>query len=126
MNKSSAIGNNVFVFGSNRAGFHSLGAALHARKYCGAIYGQAEGRQGNSYAIITKELRRNYPPVTLEEVKQGVERFLDYAVDNQDVTFIVTPIGTGLAGFSHSQIAPLFEGAPLNCALPEVWNKYYD
>lgn len=114
------------VFGSNRQGIHGAGAALHALKYCGAVYGQAEGRQGNSYAIITKELRWDEPPVTLGEVRNGVNHFLDYALDNQDTTFIVTPIGTGLAGFSHREIAPLFAGAPLNCALPEIWDKYYE
>lgn len=126
MSKNFAIGNNVVVFGSNREGRHGAGAALHALKYCGAVYGQAEGRQGDSYAIITKELRLDEPQVTLAEVRNGVNRFLDYALENPDITFIVTPIGTGLAGFSHREIAPLFEGAPLNCALPEIWNKYYE
>jgi hypothetical protein len=45
----------VFVFGSNLAGRHGKGAALHARQHCGAIYGQGEGLQGRSYAIPTKD-----------------------------------------------------------------------
>ena len=40
----------VFVFGSNLAGRHGKGAALHARKHHGAIYGQGAGLQGSSYA----------------------------------------------------------------------------
>lgn len=30
---------NIFVFGSNQAGKHGKGAALHAKQYHGAIYG---------------------------------------------------------------------------------------
>ena len=60
----------IFVFGSNREGRHGKGAALFAYKNYGAIYGQAEGRQGNSYAIITKELKKDQPPVTISEIEQ--------------------------------------------------------
>ena len=35
-----------FVFGSNEAGRHGKGAALCAKKYFGAIYGQGHGEQG--------------------------------------------------------------------------------
>ncbi len=101
----------IFVFGSNREGRHGKGAALTARLEHGAIYGHAEGIQGNSYAIITKELRRTFRPVTLDEVRDGVERFLQFAKENQDLEFNVTAIGCGLAGFTVKQIAPLFKEA---------------
>ena len=52
--------NEVFVFGSNKQGRHGKGAALTARTKFGAIYGQARGLQGQSYAIVTKELRSDY------------------------------------------------------------------
>lgn len=109
---------NIFVFGSNREGRHGKGAALHAKIHHGAINGQAEGLQGSSYAIITKELRRGQPPVTLDEVKAGVLTFLGFARLNHRFTFNVTPIGCGLAGFKVSQIAPLFRGSPPNVVLP--------
>ena len=41
----------IFVFGSNLAGRHGKGAALFARHYRGAVYGQGEGLQGRSYAL---------------------------------------------------------------------------
>ena len=41
----------------------------------------------------------------------------------EDVTFVVTAIGTGLAGYSHEQIAPMFMGAPYNCVLPKEWES---
>ena len=48
---------NIFVFGSNLAGRHGKGAALHAKLHYGAIVGRGVGRQGNSYAIPTKDYR---------------------------------------------------------------------
>ena len=49
--------NTIFVFGSNPEGRHGAGAAKVAREQFGAIYGQGEGLQGNSYALPTKDLR---------------------------------------------------------------------
>jgi hypothetical protein len=114
----------VFVFGSNREGRHGKGAALEARARHGAIYGQAEGLQGNSYAIVTKELRskgqRNGAGiVTLNEVAAGVDIFLEFAEAHPNWRFNVTPIGCGLAGFKPYQIAPLFRGHTPNVVLPE-------
>lgn len=109
----------VFVFGSNLAGRHGKGAALFAKMYRGAIYGQGEGRQGNSYGIPTKD--KYIQTLPLEEVKKGVDRFLEYARSNPDVSFEVTKIGCGLAGFQEKEIAPMFAGAPVNCYLPEGW-----
>lgn len=108
----------IFVFGSNRQGIHGAGAAREALEYWGAIYGQAKGLQGNSYAIVTKELRKNEPPVSLEEVRVEVDIFIDFAKSRPDYLFTVTAIGCGLAGFTPEQIAPLFEGCPENVFLP--------
>lgn len=110
----------VFVFGSNTAGRHGKGAALFARLKRGAIYGQGEGLQGQSYAIPTKGVRpdRGLYSLSLEDIKPGVERFLAFAVSRPDLTFEVTPIGCGLASYAPAQIAPMFQGAPSNCLLP--------
>lgn len=112
---------NVFVFGSNREGRHGKGAALVARKKYGAIYGQASGLQGMSYGIITKELRPNYPKVTLSEVALGVQQFLDFTRENLDIEFDVTKIGCGLAGFNEDDIRSLFSDVPSNVNLPVDW-----
>lgn len=109
----------IFVFGSNREGCHGKGAALYAKLHHGAINGQATGMQGNSYAIVTKELRKDHPRVDLDEVKIGVDIFLDFAKKNPQLTFTVTEIGCGLAGFSPAQIAPLFRFRSDNVELPE-------
>lgn len=114
----------IFVFGSNPQGRHGKGAALTARQHFGAIYGQAEGRQGNSYAIITKELRRDHRPIELFMIQQGVERFLSYAEEHADLDFFVSAIGCGLAGFTPAQIGPFFEGAPSNVTLCAEFKPY--
>lgn len=99
----------IFVFGSNRQGRHGAGAALHAWKNYGAIHGQAEGLQGQSYAIITKELRSSKEPVDLLEIQAGVMIFNQFAKDHPELSFFVSAIGTNLAGFEAYQIAPFFD-----------------
>lgn len=101
--------NEIFVFGSNRQGRHGKGAALTARNKFGAIYGQSQGLQGQSYAIITKELRKEYQPVSLQEVKEGVDTFIQFAKENKHLTFYVVELGCNLAYFTVEQIAPLFK-----------------
>ena len=113
----------IFVFGSNLAGRHGKGAALFAVKERGAIYGQGIGRQGNSYAIPTKDASLKVLP--LHNIAVYVQRFIDYAKEHPEVEFEVTPVGCGLAGYNPSQIAPMFKDVPLNCRLPEVFKEHY-
>jgi len=87
------------------------GAALTARNKFGAIYGQSEGLQGQSYAIITKELRKEYQPVSLDEIKLGVDTFIQFAKDKKHLTFYVVELGCKLAYFTVEEIAPLFKSA---------------
>jgi hypothetical protein len=109
----------VFVFGSNRAGRHGRGAAWTAFKQHGALYGQGEGFQGQSYAIPTKDESLNTLP--LSQIEWHVARFLQFAAENPDKTFFVTRIGCGLAGYYDDEIAPFFARAPVNCLLPASW-----
>ena len=111
----------IFVFGSNRAGRHGKGAALDARLYHGAITGVGEGRQGNSYAIPTKDA--NLRTLPLQQILYSVRRFIAYAEAHPELTFTVTPVGCGLAGYTAAEIGPMFEGAPANCKLPDGWRK---
>lgn len=111
----------IFVFGSNLAGRHGKGAALYAKKNHGAIYGQGVGLQGNSYGIPTKNERLQ--TLTLEVIEVYVENFKSFAYSNPDKIFNVTAIGCGLAGYTPSDIAPLFKTAPKNCILPERFKE---
>ena len=103
--------NQVFVFCSNRQGRHGKGAALTARNKFGAIYGQSKGLQGQSYAIVTKELRKDYDPVSLDEIKEGIDNFIIFAKENTQLTFYVVELGCNLAYFTVEEIAPLFKQA---------------
>ncbi len=116
---------NIFVFGSNTQGRHGKGAALYAKLNHGAIYGQAEGLQGESYAIITKELRKGYPGISLLRIHRGVIQFLTFARLYPESRFQVSPIGCGLAGYQCYQIAPFFAGAPANVILPHEFRVHY-
>ena len=99
--------NEVFVFGSNLAGRHGLGAAKTAHDLFGARYGKAFGFSGQSYAIPTKdEAVKNALP--LERIKHFVDKFINEARANKGKIFYVTKIGTGLSGYRPRDIAPLF------------------
>jgi hypothetical protein len=100
----------VFVFGSHVTGHHAGGAARFAVERFGAIVGQGEGLQGDSYAIPTMG--------TLEEIRAAVGRFLNFAHGNPGLRFLVTKIGTGIAGYSEEVVAPLFRDHPANVVLP--------
>jgi hypothetical protein len=105
----------VFVFGSNLAGRHGKGAALHARNEYGAVYGQGQGYQGNSYAIPTKGYNLEVLPLSI--IFGYVKKFLQFAQANIEMNFYVTAIGCGLAGYKPEDIAPFFATAPLNVEL---------
>ena len=101
--------NEIFVFGSNTQGAHGGGAARTAMNW-GAIYGQAFGLQGKTFAIPTVDYTKS-GKMSIETIKEYVDRFLDFAKENKDKKFLVTEIGCGIAGFKVSDIAPLFKEA---------------
>lgn len=111
----------IFVFGSNEAGIHGAGAAKAALKF-GAKYGIGIGFYGQTYAIPTKDKYLN--SLSLKSISKYVFDFIQFAAANPDYQFMVTAIGTGLAGFKASEIAPLFQNAASlsNVYLPkEFW-----
>lgn len=113
--------NKIFVFGSNLAGRHGKGAALFAIQNHGAIYGQGIGRQGNSYAIPTKD--QYLQTLSLKIISRHVENFLAYARAHSNEKFSITKIGCGLAGYKESDISPMFKNALSNCELPKGWRQ---
>ena len=109
--------NEIFVFGSNSSGFHAGGAASIAMRRFGAVWGQGEGLEGQSYAIPTME--------GLESMKAAVERFTQFATQHPEQHFLVTRIGCGIAGHTVSEVAPLFSGCVSldNVSLPaDFWD----
>lgn len=111
--------NEIFVFGSNFAGMHGGGAARTARLYFGAVMGNGDGPQGQSYAIPTMQ-------GGVDTIKPYVDKFITYAKSHPEQTFLVTPIGCGIAGFMPEDITPLFTDAinVENIHLPQsFWNE---
>ncbi len=108
--------NEIFVFGSNLRGMHGGGAAYVALRKFGAIMGQGVGLQGQSYAIPTMQ-------GGVETIKPYVDEFIEFAKQHPTLTFLVTRIGCGIAGFSDEEISPLFEKAHEieNIILPPGW-----
>lgn len=94
----------IFVFGSNLEGHHGGGAALLAWKKWGAIWGQGTGLQGQTYGIPTMH---GGP----DRIKPYVDEFISFARQHPELTFLVTEIGCGIAGFRPAEIAPLFRDA---------------
>ena len=112
----------IFVFGSNLAGRHGAGAAKFAMKNHGAKYGQGFGIQGNSFAIPTKDA--NIMTLPLRHIRIYVEMFKMFAQDHPELTFQLTPIGCGLAGYKPSDIGPMFKNSPPNVVIPDEFKEY--
>ncbi|SEA79406.1 hypothetical protein SAMN05216462_2549 [Xylanibacter ruminicola] len=108
--------NEVFVFGSNLAGAHGGGAALLAYRKFGAIWGRGVGLQGQSYGIPTMH-------GGVDAIKPYVDEFIEFAKTRPDLTFLVTRVGCGIAGFTNEEISPLFAKAHEveNIVLPSGW-----
>ena len=101
--------NEIFVFGSNLSGRHFAGAADTARRFFGAEVGIGEGLTGKSYALPTKD--HKIETLHLDKIKIYIDRFIDFAEKSPQYVFLVTKIGTGLAGITVEEIAPLFKRA---------------
>lgn len=104
--------NQIFVFGSNLAGRHGKGAALYARQHFGAIYGKGIGRQGQCYAIPTKDMYLRVLP--LGTIQQYLIEFVKYAEAHKELEFLLTPIGTGLAGYTIQELESIMPTLPNN------------
>lgn len=110
--------NEIFVFGSNLQGMHGGGAARIAYEKFGAIWGQGVGLQGQSYGIPTMH-------GGVDVIKPYVDEFIEFAKSHPEMTFLVTRIGCGIAGFRDEEIAPLFQECIQleNVLLPESFVK---
>jgi hypothetical protein len=109
----------IFVFGSNISGYHGAGAAKVALQKFGAKYGNGIGLSKQSYAIPTKN--RLLQTLPLDTIRQYVDIFVNFTETHPELTFFVTMVGCGLAGYKDHDIAPMFSGAK-NCNFPNEGN----
>lgn len=110
--------NQIFIFGSNLTGRHGKGSALFAKQKCGAIYGQASGLQGNSYAIITKDLTKKiHPSISKDFIIQQIKDLYDFALSDYGLKyeFIVaySGIGENLNNYTNQEMADMFSSYPV-------------
>ena len=110
----------VFVFGSNLIGCHSGGASMTAMNNFGAVWGQAEGPQGQCYAIPV-DIRGEAVDNVSSYMKRHIDKFLDYAKEHKVLFFLVPRVGCGAAGFDDEFMAPFFRDALYinNVSLPK-------
>jgi len=121
--------NEIFVFGSNSLGKHFGGAARVAFDKFGAEWGIGEGRTGKCYAIPTLILptTESGEPVKVDkdDLQQSISTFVYYAWNHPELTFYVTKLGTGIAGWKLEEIAPMFSGVKYirNIILPKEFEN---
>lgn len=120
----------IFVFGSNPEGRHGAGSAKVALRKFGAKNGQGEGLAGNSYALITTELRKGHPRITLEQISDNVRRLYEVARKMPDKRFMIAyrnqPNERTLCGYTGAQMINCFLSAgdiPDNIWFSEEWYK---
>jgi hypothetical protein len=114
----------IFVFGSNLMGIHGAGAARYANLHHGAVMGRGIGLEGTSYAIPTKA--HPFRTLPLFDINKYVADFLICAKLSPEYTYLVTKIGCGLAGYTPSDIAPMFHLVKHlnNVKLPKEFFEY--
>ena len=127
----------IFVFGSNPEGIHGAGSAKVAVNQFGAIYGQGEGLQGNSYGLPTTILNYDsfgWPPhsrhMSLEEITEHVRKMYDCALEHPEWKFKVAyrnqPGERTLCGYCGRELMSCFKAAcngnyPDNIYFSEEW-----
>lgn len=112
--------NEIFVYGSNQYAQHNGGAAKKALDF-GANYGNCPmGLCGNTYGIITTSF--NEEPINIGFIRTQIDLLYKFAAIRPDLTFYVTKIGTGIAGWGIELIAAIFRDReyfrPSNIILP--------
>lgn len=117
----------IFVFGSNTEGRHSKGSALVARLEFGAEYGNPQGPQGKSYAIITKDLTKNvHPSIPKVYIEIEVINLYHFVHAYPDLLFYVAyGLGRNLNGYTPEEMASMFSEFPIpeNMVFEEGFSK---
>lgn len=119
----------IFVFGSNPEGRHGAGAAKLALDKFGAIYGVGRGLQGQSYGLVTKNLRAGfcepktgiiYPiagikSVSKDQIKNNIEELYKFAEKYSNYEFLIAyqADNSNLNGYSSLEMAELFKSIPI-------------
>ena len=114
----------VFVFGSNMAGQHTGGAALTALQHFGAVTGVGRGWSGQSFAIPT--MNEHLQQMPLSQIQHYIDDFKIYTKNHPKMTYFITSIGCGIAGYKTEEIAPMFKGISHNVIFPRSFRPFVE
>lgn len=109
----------ICAFGSNPEGRHGAGTALICMNHHGAKHGQGSGLQGNSWGIITTDLRNKRRPnvgktFIINEIKKMYEFFALTGNEGLECWVMYTGTNTkNLSGFTNQEIADMFAVHPI-------------
>ena len=106
----------IIVVGTNAVGAHIGGAARYAHEHFGLRWGVGEGLSGSTYALPTMS--------GLADFAQAAMKFIMYAELSPDLTFLLTKVGCGIAGYPEVLIKDLVLGAPANVIRPKDWPPF--
>lgn len=108
--------NEVFVFGSNGIGSHAGGTAKIAHEKFGYPMGVSTGIVGQAYGIDTMGRK--------DKMLEDIEQLITTAKALPAITFYLTKVGCGIAGYDISEIAPLFKNPPKNMKVPKEFHEF--
>lgn len=111
--------NEIIVYDSNSKGIPDADHDAKFFKKFQITFGRSHGLDNNTYGIPTKDA--NFKVLPIERIQKYVRNFIEDTKVYPEKIFLVTAIGTGLAGYKAAEIAPLFEGTRdlKNVFLPE-------
>ncbi len=107
----------VFVFGSNMAGNHAGGAARTALQYFGAMQGVGRGWSGQKLCHSHHE-RAFATDALVCKFSMILMTVKIYTKNHPKMTYFITSVGCGIAGYKTEEIAPMFKGISHNVHFP--------
>lgn len=87
----------------------------------------ARGMTGRAYAIPTRGTALE--TLSLDEIRQYVRTFTQYAADHPKKHFLISRIGissNSYLEYGEKAIAQLFAEAGANCEIPNEWARYLE
>lgn len=137
--------NEIFVFGSNPEGRHGGGTARIAHQHYGADLGNGRGIQGQSYGLVTKNLKAGFTEqstnityeiegersVSKKQILFNILELYLYAEKHKDKDFLIAyTTGPNLNGYTPKEMADMFTFFPVpdnivfNDELIKLSNEY--
>lgn len=123
-NITSMTGDNIFVYGANPEFRNGWGAAKTARQFGAKPYGSGRGIVGNTFGLITKNLKAGYVEkatgikydlegersVSPEMISANIDELYQCALDNPDKKFFVAYMNNSrnLNGYSPKEMWDMF------------------